>query len=120
MTLIKCPECGVEVADTLSECPNCGFDIEMYQEAYVKILNEKMKHEVKCIADSQDVFRSNNRTKDNVYIDNLKIIPKCPTCGSTNLTKITTMDRAMNIALFGILGNKRKYQWHCNSCKYNW
>ncbi len=43
-------------------------------------------------------------------------IPKCPYCSSTNLKRITTTAKAINIAMFGLLGNKRKYQWHCNQC----
>jgi len=44
-------------------------------------------------------------------------IPKCPYCSSTNLKRITTAEKAINIAMFGLLGNKRKYQWYCNNCK---
>lgn len=43
--------------------------------------------------------------------------PHCPYCNSTNLKRITTTAKAVNIAMFGLLGNKRKYQWHCNNCK---
>ena len=43
--------------------------------------------------------------------------PKCQICGSTNIKKITTTAKVVNVAMFGILGNKRKYQWHCNNCK---
>ena len=28
MALIKCPECGKEVSDTVKECPNCGFKLK--------------------------------------------------------------------------------------------
>ena len=28
MALIKCPECGKEVSDTIKECPNCGFKLK--------------------------------------------------------------------------------------------
>ncbi len=41
----------------------------------------------------------------------------CPYCNSTNLKRITTTAKAVNIAMFGLFGNKRKYQWHCNNCK---
>lgn len=41
----------------------------------------------------------------------------CPYCKSTNTKRITATAKAINIALFGIYGNKRKYQWHCNNCK---
>ena len=40
----------------------------------------------------------------------------CPYCQSTNTKKITATAKAVNVALFGIFGNKRKYQWHCNNC----
>ena len=42
--------------------------------------------------------------------------PRCPYCRSTDLHRITSFEKAANIALFGVFGNKRKYQWHCNSC----
>ena len=41
----------------------------------------------------------------------------CPYCKSTDCKKITATAKAVNIALFGIFGNKRRYQWHCNNCK---
>lgn len=41
----------------------------------------------------------------------------CPYCKSTNCKRITATAKAVNIALFGIFGNKRRYQWHCNDCK---
>lgn len=44
-------------------------------------------------------------------------IPKCPICGSTNLKRISSTEKVTNVALFGLFGNKRKHQWHCNSCK---
>lgn len=43
--------------------------------------------------------------------------PECPYCHSHNTTKITTTAKAVNTAMFGVLGQKRKYQWHCNQCK---
>lgn len=40
----------------------------------------------------------------------------CPYCHSTNTSKISTTSKIINTALFGIFGNKRKHQWHCNKC----
>lgn len=47
-------------------------------------------------------------------------IPKCPTCQSTNIKKISATSKATNAMLFGLFGNKRKKQFHCNSCGYEW
>ena len=47
-------------------------------------------------------------------------VPKCPTCQSTNLKKITVTSKAMNTALFGLFGTKRHKTFHCNNCGYEW
>lgn len=48
--------------------------------------------------------------------------PKCPICGSTNISKISTMNRATSIVGLGILSKKIGKQWKCNNpkCKHLW
>lgn len=46
--------------------------------------------------------------------------PKCPTCQSTNLKKITVTSKAMNTAMFGLFGTKRHKTFHCDNCGYEW
>lgn len=46
--------------------------------------------------------------------------PKCPTCGSTNIKKISGLSKAGSVALWGIFSQKVKKQFHCNSCGYEW
>ena len=48
--------------------------------------------------------------------------PKCPMCGSTNISKISTFSRASSIVGFGILSKKIGKQWQCNNpkCKHMW
>ena len=46
-----------------------------------------------------------------------KNTPKCPICQSTNLSKITTVQKAGKIALFGIFGmGDNGKTWKCNNC----
>ena len=47
-------------------------------------------------------------------------LPRCPTCSSTNLRKVSTTSKVVNTALFGILGTKRHKTFHCNNCGYEW
>ena len=46
--------------------------------------------------------------------------PKCPTCGSTDLRKVSVGAKTVSVGLFGIFSQKVKKTWHCNSCGYEW
>ena len=48
--------------------------------------------------------------------------PKCPMCGSTNISKISTLSRASSVIGFGILSKKIGKHWQCNNpkCKHMW
>lgn len=47
-------------------------------------------------------------------------VPKCPTCQSTNIKKISTASKAGAVFLWGLFSQKVKKQWHCNNCGYEW
>lgn len=59
------------------------------------------------VDDMEDIIKDIPKTK----------LPHCPICGSTDLKRISATAKAVNTAMFGLLGNKRKHQWHCNNCK---
>ena len=40
----------------------------------------------------------------------------CPYCNSTNIRKISTVNRAVSVGMFGLASKKLGKQWHCNSC----
>lgn len=112
-----CPECKCEVNEDESVCQQCGFDLAMYKSEYERIYNEKLARLNKAEKSSVEpkiIYTESAKQTQNVHK------PRCPYCNSDNLTKITSFDKAVNIAMFGLLGNKRKYQWHCNNCKTNW
>ena len=44
----------------------------------------------------------------------------CPTCGSTNIERVSTVTKAVDIWAWGLFGNKRNKQFKCNNCKYMW
>lgn len=44
-------------------------------------------------------------------------VPKCPTCGSPDLSKISTVKKAAKIGMFGIFGaGDIGKTWKCNNC----
>lgn len=46
-------------------------------------------------------------------------IPHCPVCGSTDIEKIGTLNRAVSTTMVGIASSKIGKQWHCKSCGNN-
>lgn len=47
-------------------------------------------------------------------------IPKCPTCGSSNIKRVSGTSKAVSVAMFGLLSQKVKKHFHCNNCGYEW
>ena len=47
-------------------------------------------------------------------------IPKCPTCSSTNIKKISTTSKVTDTVVFGLFGTKRHKTFHCSKCGYEW
>lgn len=40
----------------------------------------------------------------------------CPYCNSSNVTKISTVNRMVSTGMLGLASKKIGKQWHCNSC----
>lgn len=138
MSLIICPECKKQVSEYADTCPNCGYPIKKHNSLKdiesIKcpicgidndksiLINNNMLCKV-CGADLSDLdrlydqIRIHKQEEERAKQSNL---PKCPTCQSTNIKKISATSKATNAVLFGLFGNKRKKQFHCNSCGYEW
>lgn len=46
--------------------------------------------------------------------------PKCPTCGSEKIKKISTTAKVAGAAMFGLLSKTAKSQFKCERCGYKW
>lgn len=56
-------------------------------------------------------------TQSTVKQDN---IPKCPTCGSTNIEKISIGKKAFGGMMFGIFSSDVRKSMHCKNCGCKW
>ena len=50
----------------------------------------------------------------------IRNIPKCPTCQSTNIKRVSGTSKVVSVAVWGLLSQKVKKQFHCNNCGYEW
>jgi ribosomal protein L37AE/L43A len=48
--------------------------------------------------------------------------PKCPTCGSTNVSRIGGLERGISVAMWGLFSKKINKSFKCNNpqCGYTW
>lgn len=64
-----------------------------------------------------DIQILNAESSGTTVIQNL---PKCPTCGSTRIKKIGTLERGASIVGLGIFSKKINKSFKCESCGYMW
>ena len=46
--------------------------------------------------------------------------PKCPTCGSTNIKKLSTTSKIFGVGLLGLASKTVGKTYKCKSCGYHW
>lgn len=132
MSLIKCIECNKEISDKSKECPHCGcptseslkikdsifsnYDYKCKNcngTKYTKIENQGGIFLVcdKCGFVDEVIPRQKTQQQN---------IPKCPTCSSPNIKKISTTSKVMGAIGFGLLSKTAKSQFECKNCGYKW
>ena len=131
----QCPKCHKMFTKDINFCPICGYKDDGINNDIVKKENNEFKicpkcnksypylidHCAECGYSTQAYKNKMKKLQEDVEKPLIqKNIPKCPTCNSTNINKISTTSKAVNVALFGLFGNKRKKQFHCNNCGYEW
>lgn len=79
------------------KCPDCGGTRVMSEEDYYRSIEN---------------HPSSTPTPQN--------IPKCPTCGSTNVERISTAQKAFGFALVGLFSSNLGKTMHCKNCGYKW
>lgn len=87
---LRCPKCGgyADKRDGIRICLKCGEDLIPESEYR-----------------GQPLYGSN------------KTQVKCPYCKSTNVTRISGIERVTSIAMLGIFSKKINKNFKCNSCK---
>lgn len=85
----------IKLADDFKECfKDC-----------VRKRKEEEDARIKEIADRSSIYTPTSIT--------------CPYCHSTNVSKISTIDRGISVGMTGLASGKLGKQWHCNKCKSN-
>ena len=142
--LCYCKKCGRIVQEsrneTIQTCDYCRNKLEYVPDKYLggkskgfiikelkqQFIDEYIKHSPEFdpyLFEHRDQDMFNKRMSDKAKMAHGKAIleeksrvPKCPTCQSTNIRKISVLSKAGSVAIWGIFSQKVKKQWHCNNC----
>lgn len=149
MALVECPECKKEISDKSNMCIHCGFPMNKMKNSicvinntpydFLVVLNKIQNNEpiglvIRTIRGICDMSLSDSKKLYDYIIENhaipesfeCEIIinqsnqPKCPTCGSVNIRKISATKKAASIIGLGILSNNIGKTYQCLNCKYKW
>lgn len=67
-----------------------------------------------------DMANSSNSSKKSSHLYKSSNIPKCPTCGSTNVHPISDGKKAMGFLMMGVFSKNFGKSYECDNCKYRW
>lgn len=70
--------------------------------------------------EEEECFKSLSKLENIKNQQQTTNIPKCPTCGSSNIHKMGVGERTASILGFGILSKKINKTWKCNNCGHTW
>ena len=97
----KCPLCGREYLKPKDMCDKCNLVLVKLSQY------EKLKLDPVRFKQAEMEREQANK-------------PKCPTCGSTNVEKISTAKKAVGFAMVGVFSSNLGKTMHCKNCGYKW
>lgn len=124
--------------DKMHECGGKLIPMELSHEDYITLCEATTSVKNTDLHVNWDLYNAMVELKKNDIIEyNLKMsqfrtqvnqqkqqqesnVPRCPTCQSTNIKKISTTSKVTSVAMFGLLSQKVKKTYHCNKCGYEW
>lgn len=118
----SCPICGGNLKDTIISKDDYKIidsisDDVQFLEAMIDLKKkDPIEYQLKM---SQ--FKANLKQQEQAQESRAESnIPKCPTCGSTNIEKISLGKKAVGGALFGLFSSNVRKSMHCKNCGYKW
>ena len=119
-----CPKCGHSFPDDWGECNECEVEL-VYEEKdrIIELSDEDKKYydyKSREYLNREFVKRGEPLTFEAYPYKQAKDqhVPKCPTCSSTNIEKISSFDKAAGAVMFGLFSKTARSQFKCRNCGY--
>lgn len=133
-----CPKCGD--ITFINDVTNCDFCNEPYvttdyewspggSDMYKIILEEYVKPNPLFDEELYNLRVGREKRQQEATLNQMRMekqqaqrtnVPRCPTCGSTNVEKISTAKKAFGFAMVGLFSSNLGKTMHCKNCGYKW
>ncbi len=98
---------NVGTGAVIKQCPQCGQITNQPDAFYCPKCNVRYERII-------------NNYQEYRYEEQEKNIPKCPTCGSTKIQKISSTKRWFTTGVFGLASSNVGKTMECKNCGYKW
>lgn len=108
----KCPQCGrLYEREDIFYCYNDNHPLVNYEtdspiEEQLRTFNRRTYKSISDYSKTTDIKKQHT--------------PICPTCGSKNIKKVSTLKRLAHLQVFGLFSKTAFAQFVCNNCGYKW
>ena len=103
----------------MKKCPNCN---RVYHDYDFYCLNDNYRlidyPEEIAFKEQEEIRKNKNYQKNHISSQSQPNIPKCPTCGSTNIKRISVLNRVAHGYAFGLFSKTAHSQFCCQNCGY--
>ena len=143
------PKCRGLYFDQDQQCDNCKIELldkddfnttlgEYYQMNHSQRVANRYnpQYEIVCKYQFPEIYEYNEQKSQQEYevlqrkaqqkmiekeqIEKQQNTPKCPTCGSTNIEKISAGKKAIGFVAVGVFSSNFGKTMHCKQCGYKW
>lgn len=89
-------------------------------QGVVDDLKDMMLHYRDSSVQARKIKDTCNNQRKQINLPQQQNIPHCPTCGSTNIKKISATSKVVGAGLFGLFSKTARSQFECKDCGYKW
>ena len=134
-----CPKCGsIKMLnfDWEKDCKYCGYQLqdteyyftesvdhgnlkpEIRKAIFEKYIKNSPTYSEEAVKDREEKESWERISLPSSYTP--KNTPKCPTCGSANIEKISAGKKAIGFVAVGVFSSNLGKTMHCKNCGYKW
>lgn len=118
----KCPHCGGETIELSLTTDDWNILKDVSTDAdFILEMDKLKKTDIVDFNLKMSQFKANAVASKPVQTPpQQSTVPRCPTCGSTNIKKISGTKRWLTTGMFGLGSSNVGKTMQCNSCGYKW